>query len=40
MAITINGNGTITGITAGGLPNGSVTDATIAGMAFIKTLEG
>jgi glutaredoxin-related protein len=30
MAITINGNGTITGISAGGLPSGSVTAATLA----------
>ena len=30
MAITINGNGTITGISAGGLPAGSVTSATLA----------
>ena len=36
MAITINGNGTITGISSGGLPAGSVTDATIAGMASSK----
>jgi len=27
MAITINGSGTITGLTAGGLPDGSVTNA-------------
>ena len=30
MSITINGNGTITGISAGGLPAGSVTSATLA----------
>ena len=30
MAITINGNGTITGISSGGLPAGSVTSATLA----------
>jgi glutaredoxin-related protein len=30
MAIQINGNGTITGISAGGLPSGSVTAATLA----------
>lgn len=30
MTITINGNGTITGLSAGGLPNGSVTTATLA----------
>ena len=46
MAITINGNGTITGISVGGLPDGSVdadtlatnavTDAKISGMAASK----
>jgi hypothetical protein len=30
MAITINGTGTITGISAGGLPDGSVTEADLA----------
>ena len=30
MAITINGNGTISGISAGGLPTGSVTTDTLA----------
>ena len=30
MPITINGNGTITGLSAGGLPAGSVTSATLA----------
>ena len=30
MAITINGSGTITGISAGGLPDGSVTQADLA----------
>ena len=30
MAITINGAGTITGISVGGLPDGSVTDADLA----------
>ena len=30
MAITISGSGTISGISAGGLPNGSVTAATLA----------
>lgn len=30
MAITINGTGTITGITAGGLPSATVTQATLA----------
>ena len=33
MPVSINGDGSITGISAGGLPAGSVTDATIAGMA-------
>ena len=36
MPVTINGNGSITGLSAGGLPAGSVTDATIAGMAASK----
>jgi hypothetical protein len=36
MPITFNGNGTITGITAGGLPDSCVTDADIAGMASSK----
>ena len=36
MPVTINGNGSITGLSAGGLPAGSVTDATIAGMASSK----
>ena len=35
MAITINGNGTITGISAGGLPDGSVTAATLASGAAV-----
>ena len=30
MTITLNGNGTITGLSAGGLPTGSVTSATLA----------
>ena len=30
MPITINGNGTITGLSSGGLPAGSVTSATLA----------
>lgn len=30
MPITINGTGSISGVTAGGLPSGSVTSATIA----------
>ena len=36
MPITINGDGSITGLSAGGLPAGSVTDATIAGMSSSK----
>ena len=36
MAVIINGNGTITGISAGGLPDSCVTDADIAGMAASK----
>ena len=36
MAIEINGSGTITGISAGGLPDSCVTDADIAGMAASK----
>ena len=36
MAIVINGSGTITGISAGGLPDSCVTDADIAGMAASK----
>ena len=34
MAITINGTGTITGISAGGLPDGSVTAADLAAGAI------
>ena len=30
MTITINGSGTITGVSAGGLPSGTVTQATLA----------
>ena len=36
MPVTINGDGSITGLSAGGLPAGSVTDATIAGMSASK----
>ena len=36
MPVTINGDGSISGLSAGGLPAGSVTDATIAGMASSK----
>jgi hypothetical protein len=39
MAIQINGNGTITGISAGGLPAGSVTSATLAANARGKILQ-
>ena len=34
MAITINGTGSITGLTAGGLPDGSVTSADLASGAI------
>ena len=34
MAITINGTGTITGLTAGGLPDGSITSADLASGAI------
>ena len=37
MAIQINGSGTITGISAGGLPAGSVTSATLADGAATGT---
>ena len=36
MAIQINGNGTITGISNGGLPDGCILDADINGMAASK----
>ena len=39
MSITINGGGTITGISAGGLPAGSVTSATLATGARGKILQ-
>ncbi len=39
MSITINGNGTISGISAGGLPNGSVTSATLASGVGGKILQ-
>ena len=39
MAIQINGNGTITGISAGGLPAGTVTSATLASGVGGKTLQ-
>ena len=37
MAIQINGNGTVTGLTAGGLPAGSVTSTTLASGAVTST---
>tara|TARA_B100000401_G_C52797440_1_gene716706 strand:+ start:165 stop:794 length:630 start_codon:yes stop_codon:yes gene_type:complete len=36
MAIAINGNGTITGLSNGGLPDGCILDADINGMAASK----
>tara|TARA_B100000424_G_scaffold166355_1_gene127786 strand:+ start:80 stop:652 length:573 start_codon:yes stop_codon:yes gene_type:complete len=39
MSIQINGNGTITGISAGGLPAGTVTSATLASGAGGKILQ-
>ena len=39
MAIQINGNGTITGISAGGLPAGTVTSATLASGVGGKILQ-
>lgn len=40
MAIQINGNGTITGISSGGLPAGSVTSATLADGAVTAAKRG
>ena len=40
MSITINGNGTITGISSGGLPAGSVTSATLADGAVTASKKG
>ena len=40
MAITINGSGTITGISAGGLPDGSVTAADLAETYLTPTGDG
>ncbi len=40
MAIQINGNGTITGISSGGLPAGSVTSATLADGAVTASKKG
>ena len=39
MPITINGNGTITGISSGGLPAGTVTSATLASGVGGKILQ-
>tara|TARA_R100000152_G_C6610477_1_gene64509 strand:- start:32 stop:547 length:516 start_codon:yes stop_codon:yes gene_type:complete len=39
MAITISGSGTITGISAGGLPSGTVTSATLASGVGGKVLQ-
>ena len=39
MAIQINGNGTITGLSAGGLPAGTVTSATLASGVGGKVLQ-
>ena len=39
MSITINGNGTVTGLSAGGLPAGSVTSATLASGVGGKVLQ-
>ena len=36
MPITFNGSGTVTGISAGGLPDGCIVDADINGMASSK----
>jgi hypothetical protein len=36
MAITLNGSGSITGLSAGGLPSGSVTSDTIANGAVVN----
>ena len=36
MPISINGSGTLTGISAGGLPDGCVVDADINGMSSSK----
>ena len=39
MSITINGNGTVTGIAAGGLPAGCITSATLASGVGGKVLQ-
>ena len=36
MAVIINGSGSVTGISAGGLPDGCILDADINGMAASK----
>ena len=38
MPVTINGDGTITGLAVGGLPNGSVDADTLATNAVTKEL--
>jgi hypothetical protein len=40
MSITINGSGTITGISAGGLPDGSITNDDLAGSITDAKLSG
>ena len=40
MSITINGSGTITGISAGGLPDGSITNDDLAGSIDDAKLSG
>jgi hypothetical protein len=40
MAITINGTGSITGISAGGLPDGSITNDDLAGSITDAKLSG
>jgi len=40
MAITIDGTGTITGISAGGLPDGSITNDDLAGSITDAKLSG
>ena len=40
MPVTINGDGSITGLSVGGLPNGSVNADTIAANAVTDALVG
>jgi len=40
MSVTINGSGTITGISAGGLPDGSITNDDLAGSIDDAKLSG